>query len=223
MDRAGIAGEDGPTHHGAFDIPYMLLVPGMTVTAPKDGAEMLALLRLSVSLDDGPFSIRWPRAAVPAEVPGLNEIPEIPYGSWEIVRQGSGTAILAVGPMVETALEAADLLKKRGISATVVNCRFLKPYDRDLLAKILQSHDAVLTVEEGARANGFGAFLAREIHDDPTLTMPSRFGTMGLPERFIQHGKREILLSEIGLDAAGIAGRAAGLQADGIHVSRESA
>ncbi|MSR23016.1 MAG: 1-deoxy-D-xylulose-5-phosphate synthase [Gemmatimonadetes bacterium] len=223
MDRAGVAGEDGPTHHGAFDINYMLAVPGVTVTAPKDGSEMLALLRLALALDDGPFSIRWPRAAVPSEVPSISEIPELPYGTWEVLREGSQVAILAVGAMVQPAVEAAALLERKGVTATVVNCRFMRPYDRAILSRVLADHDAVLTVEEGARTNGFGAFLAREIADDPDLRFPSRFGTMGLPDQFMEHGPREILLSRVGLDAAGIAKRASELAGEGIRVSRESA
>ena len=211
MDRAGIAGPDGPTHHGMLDIGYMLTVPGMRVSAPKDGAEMLALLRLGLSLDDGPFSIRWPRAAVPEEVPPIDEIPGVALGSWEVIRDGSDLAVLAVGTMVESALEAASALAEQRIAATVVNCRFLKPYDRELLARLLDDHDAVLTIEEGTQVNGFGAFLAREIVDDPGLRFPASFGTMGIPDRFLEHGSREILLAEAGLDVAGIIGRARGL------------
>jgi 1-deoxy-D-xylulose-5-phosphate synthase len=207
MDRAGIAGPDGPTHHGIFDIGYMLTVPGMRVTAPRDGAEMLALIRLGLSLDDGPFSVRWPRAAVPEEVPPVDEIPHLALGSWEVARKGSEVALLAVGTMVGSALEAAELLEAEGAIPTVVNCRFLKPYDRAVLADVLESHHTVLTVEEGTQVNGFGAFLSREILDDPGLPMPPRFGTLGIPDRFIEHGSREALLSEVGLDPEGIAGR----------------
>ena len=207
MDRAGVAGPDGPTHHGAFDIGYMLTVPGMRVTAPKDGAEMLALLRLGLSLDDGPFSVRWPRAAVPEEVPPIDEIPHVTLGSWEVEHEGSDVAILAVGTMVGSALDAAASLSDEGIRATVVNCRFLKPYDRDLLRDVLQRHDSVLTIEEGASPNGFGAFIAREILEDPSLRMPASFGSLGLPDRFVEHGSREVLLAEAGLDQNGIIAR----------------
>ncbi len=223
MDRAGIAGPDGPTHHGAFDIGYMLTVPGMTVTAPKDGSEMLALLRLGISHEQGPYSIRWPRDAVPAEVPSIVEIPEISYGSWEILREGSDVAILALGTMVLPSLVAASELDQEGISATVVNCRFVKPYDRSTLSSVLESHGAVLTVEEGASPNGFGAFLAREILDDPGLRFPSRFATHAMPDRFIEHGPRDVLLHEIGLDAPGIAERARTLMGAQLRTSRETA
>jgi 1-deoxy-D-xylulose-5-phosphate synthase len=223
MDRAGVAGEDGPTHHGAFDIAYMLAVPGMTVTAPKDGAEMLSLLRLGVSLAEGPFSIRWPRASVPSEVPALSEIPDIPHGTWEIVREGNDVAILAVGAMVAPSLAAAETLAKDGVSATVVNCRFLKPYDRKVLKRVLDRHEAVLTVEEGTVVNGFGAYLGREIADDPDLRTPARFGTLGFPDAFVSHGARGTLLREMELDAPGIAARAARLASSGPRASRESA
>lgn len=215
MDRAGIAGEDGPTHHGILDISYMLSIPGMTVTAPKDGSEMLALLRLGLAHDDGPFSIRYPRASVPEEVPALAEIPPVPWGRWEILREGSDLAILAVGTMVHSALDAASQLEEsHGIQATVVNCRFLKPWDRETLGRVLAEHSAVLTVEEGAVANGFGAYIGREIHDDPGLPVPRRFGTMGIPDTFIQHGPRAILLGELGLTPEGITDRARHLLAD---------
>jgi 1-deoxy-D-xylulose-5-phosphate synthase len=109
------------------------------------------------------------------------------------------------------------------MTATVVNCRFIKPYDRELLAELLPKHKAVITIEEGSVTNGFGAFLAREIADDPSLTLPAHFGTMGIPDRFIEHGAREDLLREIGLDAEGITARVRGLMGRGIRASRESA
>ncbi len=223
MDRAGIAGADGPTHHGAFDIGYMLTVPGMTVTAPKDGAEMLSLLRLGVSLEEGPFSVRWPRASVPEEVPSLDAIPAVPYGTWEVLTEGRDVAILAVGSMVRPALEAARVLEGEGVSATVVNCRFLKPLDRITLRRVLETHEAVLTVEEGSVVNGFGAFVAREILDDPALRLPSRLETLGIPDRFIEHGPRDVLLAEIDLDATGIARRAGALVDWEARAERESA
>ena len=203
MDRAGVAGADGPTHHGAFDIAYMLLVPGMTVTAPMDGAELIGLMRTGLSHNAGPYSIRYPRDAVPAEVPPTSEIAPVPYGSWEVLRSGSGMAILAVGTMVLEALAAADELAALGIEATVVNCRFLKPFDENVLRDVLDAHTHVLTVEEGTVVNGFGAFMAREIQ----LRAGSRVAvrTMGLPDAFIEHGDRGLLLGEVGLDAKGIA------------------
>ena len=206
MDRAGLAGEDGPTHHGAFDICYMLCVPGMTVTAPKDGVEMLGLLRTGVAHTAGPFSIRWPRDVVPAEVPAISAIAPVPYGTWEVLRKGEGIALLATGTMVLRAVEAAAKLGQDGIDATVVNCRFLKPYDRACFEQVVRGHAAVLTLEEGALTNGFGAFLAREI-DAFAGPRAVRVDAMGLPDRFIEHGTRDELLAEVGLDVAGIVAR----------------
>ena len=224
MDRAGIAGEDGPTHHGALDICYMLCVPEMTVTAPKDGTEMLGLLRTAVSHTSGPFSIRWPRDTVPADVPAISEIAEIPYGTWEVLRKGEGIAILATGTMVLPALEAATKLDEYSIHATVVNCRFLKPYDRAVFEEVVKTHAAVLTLEEGALMNGFGAFMSREI-DAFTGTRAVRVDSMGMPDRFIEHGPRAALLAELELDTAGIVARVRSLAetAPILRASRESA
>ena len=213
MDRAGIAGPDGPTHHGAFDIPYMMLTPGMTVTAPKDGAEMLALVRLGVEHEDGPFSVRWPRDAVPAEVPHVSEIPAVEYGTWEVLRRGYDIALLATGTMVLAALEAAQALSARGIQATVVNCRFLKPHDRGVLREVAEGHGKVLTVEEGAVLNGFGACMAREI-DALNVGHEVQVRCLGLPDRFVEHGARGVLLRELGLDAEGIVTEARRLLGD---------
>jgi len=206
MDRAGLAGADGPTHHGTFDINYMLSVPGMTVTAPKDGSEMLALLRLGVNHLEGPFSIRWPRDSVPEPVPHISEIPPVAYGTWEVLREGRGVAVLAVGTMVREAMKAAQALEEEGIDATVVNCRFLKPYDTQVLRGLLSSHDLLLTVEEGAIVNGFGAFLAREMEEMPEAG-GVKVRSMGIPDRFVAHGGRGELLREIDLDALGIQNR----------------
>ncbi len=206
MDRAGIAGEDGPTHHGVLDIAYMLGVPGMTVTAPKDGAEMLALLRMAVAQEDGPWSIRWPRDTVPDEVPALADIPEIEPNSWEILRNGADAVILAVGTMVMASLEAAEKLSSEGIRCTVVNCRFLKPYDHEVFEEMSRSHPVVLTVEEGQVSNGFGAFMAREA-DALDLDRPPRMAALGIPDHFVEHGSRKLLLRDLGLDAEGIVAR----------------
>ena len=206
MDRAGIAGEDGPTHHGVLDIPYMLSIPGMTVTAPKDGAEMLALLRLGTQQSEGPWSVRWPRASVPEEVPHLSEIEHLEPYSWEVLRNGGDVVLLATGTMVLSALEAAEELGSSGIAATVVNCRFLKPYDRATFEEMVRSHPLVVTLEEGQVSNGFGAFMAREILEMDLERQP-RVATVGIPDDYIDHGSRDGLLEELDLHPAGIARR----------------
>ena len=204
MDRAGIAGEDGPTHHGTLDIAYMLGIPHMTVTAPKDGGEMLALLRLATEMNDRPWSVRYPRDAVPTEVPHLSEVPPIKPFTWEILRNGADAVILAVGTMVLPSLAAAEALASEGIRCTVVNCRFLKPYDSTVFQEMVRSHPVVLTVEEGQVANGFGAFMSREV-DTLGLQHRPRMCSMGIPDRFVEHGGRNVLLGALGLDATGIA------------------
>jgi len=197
-------GDDGPTHMGLYDIAYMLAVPGMTVTAPKDGREMLGLLRTSMKHMDGPFCIRYPRDASPDVVPPMPEIAAVPYGTWEVLRKGSEVAILAVGTMVLAALAAAEALVPDGFDLTVVNCRYLKPYDELTLAAIVADHRAILVVEEGTVINGFGAYISTVIEKlDPAV----RVQTHGIPDRLIDHAPRARQLQLVGLDAAGIAER----------------
>ena len=203
MDRAGLVGNDGPTHMGLYDIAYLLAVPHVVVTAPKDGAEMLALLRLGVR-QDRPFSLRYPRDTVPAEVPPLDEIPEIELGSWELLRTGDDVAFLATGTMVYPALEAADRLAEEGIEASVVNCRFIKPMDEDRLEWALAGHRAIVTVEEGTVVNGFGAAVAARAADRDAADRPD-VRIMGVPDRLIDHASRGQQLEELGLTPEGMA------------------
>ncbi|GAC1516721.1 MAG: 1-deoxy-D-xylulose-5-phosphate synthase [Gemmatimonadaceae bacterium] len=212
MDRAGLVGEDGETHMGLYDIAYMLAVPGMTVTAPKDGKEMLALLRAGVSHTDGPFSVRYPRDAAPDVVPRMADIPATPYGTWETLRPGTDVAILAVGTMVLPALAAAEALSAEGISVTVVNCRFLKPYDEVMLRRVVATHRLVLTVEEGTVVNGFGASIAAVIQK---LDASVRVITHGVPDHVVYAAARARQLTQCGLDAAGIADRVRALHESG--------
>jgi 1-deoxy-D-xylulose-5-phosphate synthase len=207
MDRAGLVGNDGPTHMGLYDIAYLLAVPNMTVTAPKDGAEMLALLRLGVEHKTGPFSLRYPRDNVPANVPALSEIPPIEYGTWEVLRRGRGVAVLATGTMVLPALEAANQLAADGIDATVVNCRFIKPMDERVLTWVAAHHDAIVSVEEGTVVNGFGAALAAHLEAGRANHPDLSIDILGVPDRIIDHADRAQQLSEVGLDVAGIAER----------------
>jgi 1-deoxy-D-xylulose-5-phosphate synthase len=204
MDRAGLVGEDGPTHMGLYDIAYMLAVPGMTVTAPKDGAEMLALLRTGVEYTAGPFCLRYPRDSVPDTPPPMAEVRAVPYGTWEVLRRGSEVAVLAVGTTVLPALSAATALAAEGLNITVVNCRYLKPHDELTLAAILADHRQLLVVEEGTVINGFGAYMSAVIASiDPGV----RVATHGVPDRFIEQAPRARQLALVGLDAAGIADR----------------
>ncbi|HST07621.1 MAG TPA: 1-deoxy-D-xylulose-5-phosphate synthase, partial [Gemmatimonadaceae bacterium] len=222
MDRAGVVGEDGPTHMGLYDIAYMLAVPGMVVTAPKNGEEMIALLRSGLEYDQGPFCLRYPRDATPDIVPPAAEIDPVPHASWEILRRASGprdsgqsVAILAVGTMVLPSLAAADILNESGVNVTVVNCRYLKPHDQKSLSDVVRDHRHILVVEEGTVVNGFGAYMARVVTElDPTVKVVAH----GVPDDFVDQASRSKQLALIGLDARGIAKRAS--DAFGLESSR---
>ena len=204
MDRAGLVGEDGETHAGLYDIAYLLAVPNMTVTAPKDGREMLALLRAGVEQNRGPFSVRYPRDTVPEPVPHIGEIAATPYATWEVLRQGNEVAILAVGTMVGTSLAAADGLAAEGLDVTVVNCRYLTPYDEVTLAAILSEHRQILIVEEGTVINGFGAYMSTIIERHDPLV---RVHVHGVADRIVYAASRSRQLAALGLDSVGIADR----------------
>lgn len=204
MDRAGLVGEDGPTHMGLYDIAYMLAVPAMTVTAPKDGREMLALLRSATIHTGGPFSIRYPRDSAPDVVPAISEIAPVPFGTWEVLRRGTELAILAVGTMVNESLRAADTLAAEGFSVSVVNCRYLKPHDEVTLNALLADHKQFLVVEEGTAVNGFGAYMSAVI---ARMDAAVHVATHGVPDVFIEQASRARQLRITGLDAAGIADR----------------
>jgi 1-deoxy-D-xylulose-5-phosphate synthase len=208
MDRAGLVGEDGQTHMGLYDIAYMLAVPGMTVTAPKDGDELIGLLRTALT-HNGPFSTRYPRDKAPAEPRPAAEIPAVPYGTWEQLRRGGDIAILAAGTMVLPATEAAELLAADGIECGVVNCRFLKPLDTAMLESLAQRCKVLVTVEEGTIVNGFGAFLAETLQ---TTHPEVRVVALGVPDRLIEQAPRAEQLEIFGLTAAGIARRITALE-----------
>ena len=211
MDRAGVVGEDGETHMGLYDIAYMLTIPGMVVTAPKDGTEMLALLRTGTERKDGPFCFRYPRDVVPeASVPKMAEIPVVPHATWEVLRRGTdGVAILAVGTMVQKSVEAAQRLAAEGLDVTVVNCRYLKPYDELTLQAIVADHKTLLVVEEGTVVNGFGAFMAGVMQkQDPSVRVIAH----GIPDRFVYAAPRARQLAQCGLDAEGIAAKVRALR-----------
>jgi len=204
MDRAGLVGEDGQTHMGLYDIAYMLAVPGMTVTAPKDGDELVGLLRTAMQHTRGPFCTRYPRDKVPAAPRPPADVPAVPYGTWEKLRDGNDVAILAVGTMVYPGIEAAGLLEAEGVDAAVVNCRFLKPMDAEMLESIAQQHRTVVTVEEGTVVNGFGAHLAEVMQ----TTYPDvRVIALGVPDRLIEQAPRVEQLAAYGLTGQGIANR----------------
>jgi 1-deoxy-D-xylulose-5-phosphate synthase len=203
LDRAGMVGADGQTHMGLYDIAYLLAVPNMTVTAPRDGAELVGLLRCALH-HDGPFSTRYPRDSVPGPVPPVSEVPAVPYGTWDVLRSGRDVAILAVGVMCDPALAAAERLADEGFDPTVVNCRFLKPMDTATLDGLLHTHRVLVTVEDGTVVNGFGAALAARV---AATTADVRVAVLGVPDRTWEHASRAAQLAEAGLTADGIAAR----------------
>ena len=209
MDRAGLVGEDGQTHMGLYDIAYMLAVPGMTVTAPRDGDELIGLLRAGLAHTGGPFCTRYPRDKAPADPRAASEIPPVPYGTWEQLRSGREVAILAVGTMVLPAVQAAELLAAEGIDCSVVNCRFLKPLDRAMLDALTARHHTLVTVEEGTIVNGFGAYLAETLQ---TTHPETRVVALGVPDRLVEQAPRAEQLESFGLTAGGIARRITALQ-----------
>ncbi len=204
MDRAGLVGEDGETHAGLYDIAFMLSVPNMTVTAPKDGRELIGLLRTAMAHETGPFSVRYPRDLAPDLVPAASEIAPVAARTWEVLRRGHDVAILAVGTMVAQSMAAAETLAAEGLSVTVVNCRYLKPYDELTLAALVADHKQLLVVEEGTVVNGFGAFMAAVVQD---MTGNVRVHAHGVPDRIVYAASRARQLAQCGLDAAGIAER----------------
>jgi 1-deoxy-D-xylulose-5-phosphate synthase len=203
IDRAGVVGEDGPTHHGVFDLTFLRMVPNMMVMAPADENELRRMLRTALEHDDGPVAIRYPRGSA-LGVPIDETIEAIPVGRSRTLREGGDLALLAVGSMVPAAREAADLLARRGLEAEVVDMRFIKPLDTAALAEIWDRHRVVLTVEENALAGGFGAAVLEWSHREAGDTAPL-LRCLGIPDAFQDQAPRGELLADMGLDADGIA------------------
>jgi 1-deoxy-D-xylulose-5-phosphate synthase len=204
LDRAGLVGEDGPTHHGVFDIAYLRHLPNMVIMAPKDENELQHMIKTSVD-HDGPSTVRYPRGTG-LGVPMDQELKALPIGKGELLRDGNDIAIIAIGNMVRPAIDAAERLKEEGISATVVNARFVKPLDQELILAIAKKAGRVVTVEEHALQGGFGSAVL-ECFEDNRLSGIKTL-RIGLPDRFIEHGPQAVLRQKYGLDAEGIAARA---------------
>lgn len=203
IDRAGIVGGDGPTHHGLFDIAYLRHIPGMTLMAPADGGELVKMLELAVA-QKGVFAIRYPRATCP-HTDISHTRPHVEIGRGEVLREGADGAIIAYGAKVCPALDAADMLEKRGLRVTVVNARFAKPLDEPLIIKTVESHPFVITVEDHAQSGGFGSAVLEMLSANGVDS--SRVLCLGVQDKFVQHGSRELLLREEGLSAFAICER----------------
>jgi 1-deoxy-D-xylulose-5-phosphate synthase len=201
LDRGGIVGEDGPTHHGLFDLSYLRSLPNMVVMAPKDENELRHMLKTALE-HPGPIAFRYPRGSG-AGVPMEEESQSLPIGKAEILSSGNDVLILAVGSTVLPAVEAAKTLESRGISATVVNSRFVKPLDTELITRLAKEIPHILTVEENVLHGGFGAAILECLSD--AGLRDNRVVRLGIPDTFVEHGSQDILRAKYGLDAPGIA------------------
>jgi len=198
VDRAGLVGDDGPTHHGAFDLSYLRMVPGMTVMAPSSQLELQRMLATALTLD-GPAAIRYPRGmAAPFAAPEVLE--PMTVGESEVLAEGADVALIGVGTGVAVAAGAADALRAQGLTPTVVDARFVKPLDRELLGRLAATHRLLVTVEENVLAGGFGSAVLEAVA--PSRVEVLRFG---LPDAFVPHGDRARLLREAGLTAEAVA------------------
>ncbi len=203
MDRAGLVGDDGPTHHGVFDIAYFRPLPHVIVMAPRDEAMLVHMLKTAIEFD-GPSALRYPRgAAVGVEVPEEGE--SIPVGTGETLRNGEQVALLGYGTGVGLALEAADLLEESGLKVTVADARFVKPLDTELVERLAVAHDLVVTIEEGVLQGGFGSAVLEHLEDSfPNPGERARVMRVGLPDRYVTHGKPNLLHEEVGFTAADV-------------------
>ena len=207
MDRAGLVGDDGPTHHGAFDISYLRALPHMVLMAPRDEAMLVHMLHTAIR-HPGPAALRYPRgAAEGAVLPAAPE--EIPVGSGELLSSGERVALLGYGYGVTVAQQAAEVLSDHGLQPTVADGRFAKPLDAELLEHLAIDHELVVTIEENVLAGGFGSAVLEHL-EDAFADRPgerARVMRIGLPDRYVTHGKPALLREEVGLTGPAVAER----------------
>jgi len=202
IDRGGIVGEDGPTHHGVFDLSYLRAMPNMIIIAPKDENELQHAIQTAVEHNTGPIAVRFGRGkGLGVSLDSNLSAIEIP--SWELLRSGRHVAVLAVGSAVHSSIGAAKILEAYGLNITVVNARFVKPLDGALLESVAQSHEIVITVEENCLAGGFGSAVLEYLSG--CGMMPTRLSRIGLPDSFIEHGSPDLLRDRYSLTAGKIA------------------
>lgn len=206
LDRAGLVGDDGYTHHGVFDYAYLRSIPNMTIMAPKDENELQHMLKTALDFD-GPVSVRYPRGSG-VGVALDTEWQDLPIGKAEVLRTGKDVCFWAIGSMVQTALDAADLLEAQGISTGVVNMRFAKPLDVELLREHAQSYGKIITLEEGVLAGGVGSAILEELNENKLLEQCD-VRCFGIPDKFVMHGDKKLLFRDLGLDTPTIAAKAA--------------
>jgi 1-deoxy-D-xylulose-5-phosphate synthase len=198
IDRAGLVGADGETHQGVFDIAFLRHMPNLVIMMPKDENEGQHMVKTAIDYDAGPIVLRYPRGNG-LGVPMDETLRPIPIGSWEVLREGHDAAILTFGTSIPMALEAADILSAKGIHVKVVNARFIKPLDTEMLDDLFATGMPIMTVEEAVLAGGFGSAILEYAHD--TLRTFGPIQRMGIPDQFIEHGNVDKLLAEIGMTA----------------------
>lgn len=201
LDRAGIVGDDGPTHNGVFDIAYLRNLPEIVLMAPKDGDELKGMLKLALDLDRV-VAIRYPKEDIPDEK--LNpQYKTIDFGKAEVLCEGTDGVLLAYGAMVPRCIQAAGKLSEKGLEVTVVNARFAKPLDKELIIELVRNYKLILTVEDHVMMGGFGSAVLELVSDEGEDA--GKIVRMGIPDRFIEHGPRNLILKNLGLDENGIA------------------
>jgi 1-deoxy-D-xylulose-5-phosphate synthase len=207
MDRAGLVGDDGPTHHGAFDVSYFRPIPNVVLMAPRDEAMLVHMLHTAIA-HDGPAALRYPRgAAEGVELPAKPEL--LPIGRGEVLAEGERVALLGYGYGVTVAREAAEILAKHGLKATVADARFAKPVDAELTERLAREHELLVTIEENALPGGFGSAVLEHLEDAFAESPAERARVLriGLPDAYVTHGKPELLRAEVGLTGESVADR----------------
>jgi 1-deoxy-D-xylulose-5-phosphate synthase len=198
LDRAGLTGPDGPTHHGVFDTVYLRLFPNFTVMAPGDELDIVPMLRFALE-QSGPVSLRYPKANLEKVERG---VAPVEMGQAEVYEWGDDAVLIAYGSLFPTCVKAAERLREEGLSVGVINARFVKPLDKQTLLRAVEEIPLVFTIEEGTLEGGFGSALLEAANDAGLET--SHIVRMGIPDRFIEHGERAELLADLGLDVNGI-------------------
>ncbi len=207
MDRAGLVGDDGPTHHGFIDVSYFRQLPNVVVMAPRDEAMLVHMLRTALAYDDGPIAFRYPRGA--AEGAPMPDAPqEIEIGKGELLLPGERVALLGYGYGVQVGLRAAEILRENGLEPTVADARFAKPLDGELIEKLAAEHDLLVTIEENVLAGGFGSGVLEHVEDVfADGSERARVLRVGLPDRYVTHGKPALLREEVGFTGEAVAER----------------
>ncbi|MGR7943276.1 MULTISPECIES: 1-deoxy-D-xylulose-5-phosphate synthase [unclassified Paenibacillus] len=202
IDRAGFVGPDGETHQGVYDIAFLRHVPNLVLMMPKDENELRRMMKTAFLYDEGPIAIRYPRINGVGVELEADPLP-IPIGKWETVREGEGYSILALGPMIELAEGAADLLKREGINAEIVNARFIKPLDEAMLLSLAEQGKRIIVIEEGSELGGFGSAVLEFYSQQGLYDVPVKI--LGVPDIFVEHGSIQQQREEIGLTAERVA------------------